>query len=290
MKIFVTGCASFVGKELLRHCRLEKIDVAGVDLVDSAQPGCGVADIRSRAVLERIPKDADALIHLAALSRDIDCKNNAYNCFDANVMGTLNLIEAAKARGVKQFIFASSEWVYGDFKEGEVKDELSNINITDLKSEYAFSKLVSETNLRHKFQHGFCPVTILRFGIIYGPRKNNWAAVEALYNDVKTKDVIKVGSLKTARRFIHVSDIASGIISVIGRKGYEIFNLTGDRLISLEDIIKTSSDIFNKNVKIVEENPAKVSIRNPDNKKAVSVLGWKPDIGLREGLLSLDKS
>lgn len=289
MKIFVTGCASFVGKELLRQCRSKKIETTGVDLLDLAQSGFGAADICSRSISRYIPDDTDALIHLAALSRDADCKDNAYNCFNANVMGTLNLINAAKEKGVKQFIFASSEWVYGDFKEGEIKNEDSIIDAPSLKSEYALSKLVSELNLKQKFGNGFCPITILRFGIIYGPRTGNWSAVEALYNDVKMKDTVKVGSLKTARRFIHVSDIASGIISSIGRTGYEIFNLTGARLISLGDIIKASAEILKKDIKIIEENPSKVSIRNPDNAKAVSTLRWKPVIDLKQGLASLDR-
>ena len=53
----------------------------------------------------------------------------------------------------------------------EIKDENSMINVGNIKSEYALSKLVSEINLTQKYRQGFCPVTILRFGIVYGPRK-----------------------------------------------------------------------------------------------------------------------
>ena len=98
MQIFVTGCASFIGRELLRQCKHEGIHVTGVDLVNTEFPGCAVADIRSPAIGDHIPQNVDAIVHLAALSRDPDCRDKAYQCFDVNVMGTLNLMEAARQR------------------------------------------------------------------------------------------------------------------------------------------------------------------------------------------------
>ena len=88
------------------------------------------------------------MVHLAALSRDPDCKNKAIECFDVNVMGTLNLIKSTSVKNVKQFIFASSEWVYDKFIDSKEKNEESIINIENHFSEYALSKLVSESNLR----------------------------------------------------------------------------------------------------------------------------------------------
>src|SRR5262249_8241749 len=147
-----------------------------------------------------------------------------------------------------QFIFASSEWVYGDWKDASiVKDEDSLIDVQALNSEYALSKLVSEVNLRQKYQYGFCDVAILRFGIIYGPREKNWSAVESVFNAVKTQDEVTVGSLKTGRCFIHVDDIVVGIIASLGLKGFNVINLEGEGLITLGQIIETSKKILGKN-------------------------------------------
>ena len=77
-------------------------------------------------------------------------------------------------------MFASSEWVYEHFEAGELKDEDSVIDVSRQTSEYALSKLVGESALRQKFQRGFCSTTILRFGIIYGPRPSNWSARSTL--------------------------------------------------------------------------------------------------------------
>src|SRR5207244_7827946 len=79
--------------------------------------------------------------------------------------------------------------------------------------------------------------------IFYGPRPANWSAVEHLFHAVREKDVVDVGSLATARRFIHVADIASGILSVVGmgNAGYLVFNLSGDRLIDRKSTRLNSS-------------------------------------------------
>lgn len=279
MKILITGSKGFIGKELVSQCKRQKIETLEADLPEF--------DIRKKEIIDLIPEGLDAIIHLAALSTDPLCKNNALNCFDVNVMGTLNLMEAAKKKKAKQFIFASSEWVYDNCTEKETKTEDSVINIANHTSEYALSKLVSEANLKQKYQYEFCPVTILRFGIIYGKRTEGGSAVESLFRAVKEKDEIEVGSLKTGRHFIHVSDIASGVIKSIGLQGFNIINLGGDNLITLGEIIETAKKIWNKNPKIVEAAAQNVSVRKISNEKAKKLLGWRPEIDLEKGLKNL---
>jgi len=288
MKIFITGSEGFIGRELISQCQKQGIEVVGVDSKKGSRPNFYQADIRSKNIVELIPEGVDAVIHLAALSSDTDCKDRASECFDINVMGTLNLIETAEKKKVKQFIFASSEWVYDNCSKDEIKNEESFINVLNHNSEYALSKIVSEVNLRQKYQHGFCPVTILRFGIIYGQRLDGWSAVESLFYAVKSKDEVRVGSLKTGRCFIHVSDIASGIIKSIGLTGFNIINLAGNRLITLGEMIETSQKILRKNPKIIETDSTNASIRNISNEKAKELLNWRPEIDLTAGLNKLN--
>lgn len=289
MKIVVTGSESFVGKELIRQCNEKNIDVIGIDSVKIQKSDYEFfqLDIRSIEIEKFIPDNVEVIVHLAALSKDSSCRGKAYECFDVNVMGTLNLMRIAKKKHAKQFIFASSEWVYDNFINNEEKDENSFIDISNHTSEYALSKLVSEMNLKQEFLQNFCSTTILRFGIIYGPREDNWSAVEAIFDMGKNKDKVTIGSLKTGRRFVHVSDIANGIIQSFGLKGFNIINLTGEKIETLEDIIKASEKILGKTLKIVETDPDNISIRNPSNKKAEDIISWKPKINLLQGLESL---
>ncbi len=289
MTIVVTGSESFVGQELIKQCKKQKIPIIGFDTVNAKNTDYSFhqIDIRSPKIRDVIPNNTESLVHLAALSRDPDCKGKGYECFDVNVMGTLNLIKASLEKNVKQFIFASSEWVYDEFKQNEEKDENDFINISNHTSEYALSKLVSETNLKQQYLNGFSPVTILRFGIIYGPRKNNWSAVESIISTIKNESELTVGSLKNGRRFIHVSDIARGIIKSIGLKGFNIINLTGNKVITLGDIIEYSQRTLMKTVTVHEKNPTQINVRNPSNVYAKKILNWEPEVDLDDGLKTI---
>jgi nucleoside-diphosphate-sugar epimerase len=289
MTVFVTGANGFIGLELMRQCKDRGIDFTGVDLSPVNTPNRHVGDIRDPSIADLIPEKADAIVHLAALSRDPDCKNRAGACFDINVMGTLNLIDAAEKRNVRQFIFASTEWVYDKFEPGRDKTEDGVIDPRKLRSEYAFSKLVSENNLRQKFQHGFCPATVLRFGIVYGSRRGNWSAVESLFNTVATGDEVTVGSLATARRFIHVSDIADAVLSALGTPGFEIVNIQGARPVTLGEVIETSAEISGGSPRVTETDPNAPSIRGVSGAKAETLLGWRAKVDLRDGLTQLGR-
>ncbi len=285
MRVFITGSESFVAKELVKQCLEKGIEIFGIDLVKGSDLPYHFekGDITAPDLAEKIPEGVDAIIHLAALSRDQDCAGKAYECFAVNVMGTLNVMRAAKEKNAKQFIFASSEWVYEKFLGDEEKDEEALIDIAGHTSEYALSKLVSEANLKEEYKRGFMPTTILRFAIVYGPRPQNWSAVESIMSSVNKNDTVTVGSLKSGRRFLH----ARGIIAALGRTDFQIINLSADTLVRMEDIIRESEKIFNKKVKVVESNPAVVSVRNPSNKKAKELLGWRQEIDLSAGLKTL---
>lgn len=291
MTLFITGSGSFIGRALLAACDAAGRPVVGADAAPAVRADCRQADIRDPAIADLIPEGAEALVHLAALSRDPDCRDNARTCFDVNVMGTLNLIEAARRRKVRRFVFASSEWVYDGFPPGVERREEDPIDATAHASEYAFSKLVSEVNLRQKARHGFCPVAILRFGIVYGPRRENWSAVEAMLDAVLHRDTITVGARATARRFIHVDDIADAVLASLALPAAagacETVNVQGGRLVSLGEIVEAAKLLTGRNPEVVETDPANPSIRAVSSAKAERLMGWRARIGIEAGLRSV---
>ncbi len=272
MTLFVTGSESFIGRVLFARCRSLGIDAVGIDSAVSGNLASRQADIRDPAISDLIPEGA-TVVHLAAMSRDSDCRVDPRGAFDINVTGTLNVAAAAQKRKAAQIIFASSEWVYGDVRNDDVQLEDRPIDVTAMKSEYALTKIVGEQCL--KLTCTLPAVTVLRFGIVYGP--------------LRTQDEVKVGAVKTARRFIHVDDIVTGILACRDRSGFEIFNLSGNHPIGLGEVIETSAKLLNRRVKIIETNPGLPSIRNPDNTKARSQLGWRPAIDLLAGLSGLGR-
>lgn len=287
MKVFITGSESFVGKELISQCLKKNISVFGVDLVDapSQQYDYKKIDIRSPEIFNIMPDGINAVIHLAAVSRESDCKKDLKKCFDINAGGTLNVIDAAIKNHAKNFIFASSEWVYGESEIAKTEDE----SFLNTSSPYALSKIIGECALRQRYEESKINVVISRFGIIYGPRKDNWAAIESLFNAVAVKDVVEVGSLKTGRNFIHVSDIASGIIASLHLAGFNIINLAGSHLITLADILEESCKILGKKPKIIDQGKAPI-IRSVSNRKAMELLNWEPQYDLKNGLKSIESA
>lgn len=294
MRVVITGSESFISRWLKPRCKAAQVEWIGVDTAPSRDPGHVVMDIRDPAIAQAIPEQADALIHLAALSRWQDCGRDPGAAFDVNVGGTLNLLQAAQARKVQQVIFASTEWVYGEGGDGALQTEDSVIDVNRVPSVYALTKVVGERVLSLAHQRTGLPVTVLRFGIVYGPRhpesddRANWSAVETLFEAVRTQETVEIrGSLQTARRFIHVADVAAGILAALGRRGHEVFNLSGDRPITLRELIEQSAALLNRRPRVIEQNPAAISVHNPDNRKARAVLGWAPAVGLRDGLVTL---
>ena len=284
MKVFITGTESFIGKEFIRQCDKAGIEVTGVDQTDSCDNRFEKCDICDPEIVDYIPEKVDCVVHLAAISRDGDCTGNVYNCYNVNVMGTLNLVDAARQKGARQLVFASSEWVYGESPSDRTKDEDMVIDIASLISEYAITKLIGENVLRQMCQRSSFPITVLRFGIIYGDRHENWSAVESLFNKVATEQQIDVGSLQTGRHFVHVSDIAAAIINSIGLQGFEIINIQADNYVTLWEIIDTSMTILGKTVRVIEKQPKVPSIRRFSNAKAKKILGWQPAINIYSGL------
>lgn len=288
MKVVITGSESFIGKVLRKHCADKGIEVIGFDTVAATEPGMHQVDIRSAEIEKLIPEGADALIHLAAVSRNKDFEVDPANAFDINVNGTINLMNAAKARNVKQFIFASSEWVYDGCDASVTLTEETPIDITKMKSEYAMSKILGERLLSNRYKEDSCAVTILRFGIVFGPRPKPASAVEGIFNEVRELDELPMnGSLKSGRCFIHVSDISDGIIAAIGQTGLNIFNLGGSKLVTFEEIIEQASQIHGRKPPVNGSNPDALNVRITDNSKARKALKWEPKLDLKAGLSTL---
>ena len=282
--LFIVGAESFVGKNLIRNCQSRNIPYRGVDLIASSDPNVRKVDICDLGLVDEIPAGS-IVVHLAAISRDSDCSENPGLANKINVEGTLNVLRCAQIKNAQQMIFASSEWVYGQVSNDNEQSESDEIRVHLLDSIYAITKAVGERYL--KLLRKDLDVTVLRFAIIYGPRPSNWSAVESLFDSVKNKAELSVGSLQAGRRFIHVDDICTGILAAVGLPGYEILNISGDNTVTLGEIIMQSKSITGRSPKVLEVASEKVSLRNPTNKKAKSVLNWSPKISVYDGLRSL---
>ena len=283
--IVITGADGFVGRALndkLQNLGFQTICIDSNPIFDETLKG----DITSSKISILIPENS-IIVHLAAMSTDSMCKQEPISAININMIGTINLANIAVEKKCKQFIFASSEWVYGDTDGKNEKNENSVIDVSTLKSIYAVTKAAMEPIINQIL--GTTNTVILRFGIVYGPREKSWSAVERLLVDVSEKEIIEVGSLENGRCFIYIDDLVEGIISSFRVKGNSLFNLSGDKLITLGDVIKTSSELLSKNPIVKEKDPTKFVQRNLSNLKARESLEWEPKIDLHNGLERIAK-
>jgi UDP-glucose 4-epimerase len=286
--ILLTGSESFVASFLVKKLK-KKYNLIGIDFIKKSKNTKFKIDITKNLIEKFNTVKIDYIVHLASISRDQDCAKDPIKCFKTNVIGTLNLIKLANIKKVKNFIFASTQWVYDYSSNKEIKNNNSLINIQNVHSEYALSKLVSEINLKQNFKKNKINSTILRFGIIYGPRENNLSALEAIFYNTIKNNKIEIGSKKTGRNFIHINDICDGVMKSINKRGYNVINLEGDKFISLSDIVNQSSILLNKKIIVIEKNPKKPSIRMVSNSSAKNIINWRPKYNLNKGLKSLLK-
>jgi len=288
-RVVVTGGNGFVGSHLTRMLKDESFEVISIDCEPNTNPLSGVEylikDLHSISnhELERILKGA-TLIHLAAISSSPVCEENPDLAIDVNINLLLKLIHSANNSNTP-IIFASSEWVYPDSATSRELEENFPLELTNQTNLYAMSKVVGEWMLSRYCQN----YQILRFAIVYGERKSPQSAIEKVIFDAVNYSKVQVGNFLTARRFIHVEDLCSGIIrSLVMNSQNTIFNISGKKLATLREIIDEYEMLFDLQIEKSEIGHV-LSVRNPVPFRFVSKHNWEPNIELREGIFRLAK-
>jgi len=283
--LVITGSSGFVGENLAIKAITEGFDVIGIDLKKSTNLDCKQLeiDLASQDFYDKIP-EGSIIIHLASLSTDSMCRENPILAIDANLRATSLVLENAKKSNASHLIFASSEWVYPERPVITDQKETDRLDLADLNSLYALTKLFGESLIRST---SLVAYTILRFGIVYGPRKIPGSSVESIALKVYSGDEISVGSKETARRFIFIDDLIAGILQSASKGSdllnTKILNLAGSEIVSLGTIVSVANEILGKSSAIIDSGKV-ASIRNPLIDETSRILEWSPKICIRQGL------
>jgi nucleoside-diphosphate-sugar epimerase len=261
----------------------KECETISIDLTPSAA-GQDATDILSSRLADSIPHSSQ-IVHLAAISSDKDCERDPLAAIKINIEGTANLLKAAVRVGSRQVIFASSEWVYGDYRGVTPLTEETEITLNRLTSLYARSKFFAETLVTDYFPTNF---QILRFGIVYGARLRGGSALEAVATNCLEGDTVTIGSKKTGRRFIHVDDLVAALLCALERPmATGIFNLGGPEMITLENIIKGMGALLDKQILVTEKSPDEWVQRNLISKRFYEEFEFEPVWSLEGGLKAI---
>lgn len=283
--LVITGSSGFVGQKLVAAAVKSEYKVIGIDIksVETLECEQFKIDLANEDFYNLVPEKS-VIIHLASLSTDTSCKQNPLGAIEANLKATARVVENANRLNSLQLIFASSEWVYPEKPEYCEQFETDSLDLANLNSLYAISKLTGESLIRCTSK---IPFSILRFGIIYGPRNLPGSAVESIAFKIFQETNIEVGSSKTSRSFIYIDDLVEGILKVIeigdSAAGVIPINISGNKLYSLGEIVEIVNQFLEKKVKIIETGTIP-SIRNPNIQRAREILGWEPKTTLIDGV------
>ena len=281
--LVVTGSAGFVGSALINTLRHQGYKaVTGIDISPSKTTDVE-ADYGDVGALGRSMPIGARVIHLGGVSTNAASKADPLGAVEANCTKTMKFAQFCAMAGCEQFVFASSEWVYGDpHHADEILEDSEHVRFLDNSSLYAQTKLATEGFL--KTSNFFRNLTILRFAIVFGPRMTASSAPESILADCRANRLVKVGNATSARRFIFVDDLVAGILATLGFPGHETFNLPGSELLSLSEIYSVATRVSGHAPGISTNPGAAPSIRNISGEKAKRLLGWEAQRAFEECL------
>ncbi len=302
-KILVTGADGFIGSHLTEELVKKGYDVKAFvyynsfntwgwldslpkDIMDHVDIFQG--DIRDPNGVSEALEGCDAVFHLAALIAIPFSYHSPDTYVDTNIKGTLNVLQAAKKKGIRTLVTSTSE-VYGTAQYVPI-DELHPYQG---QSPYSATKIGAD-RLAESFYRSFeLPVTIVRPFNTYGPRQSARAVIPTIITQLLAgKREIKLGSLTPTRDFNYVKDTANGFISIYESDktvGEEI-NIATQREISIGQLAEELIRQINPDAKIICDEqrlrPEKSEVNRllGCNKKILELTSWHPQYTFEEGL------
>ena len=300
-KYLVTGGAGFIGCNLVRYLlakgqevvvldnfatgkRENLADVLGrIELVEG--------DVRDRATVDRVTAGCKAVFHEAALGSVPRSVEDPLTSHDVNVNGTINVLEAARAAGVKRIIFAASSSAYGNQEESPKHEGMVPAPI----SPYAAGKLACEEYMQAYAAAYGMETLCLRYFNVFGPNQDPQGAYAAVIPAwvsrlLRRQAPVVFGDGEQSRDFCYIENVwdanwLAANVPAAACKGQAI-NIACNRATSLNQILKQLNELLGLKAKAVyqAERPGDVKHSLADISRAKAVLGYQPKVYFEEGL------
>lgn len=304
--VLVTGGAGFIGSHLVDRLLADNWWVTVLDNFDpwydpavkrrnlaahSANPRFRLieGDIRDRKILNWAiapGEEYDAIVHLAAKAGVRPSIEDPFVYQDVNVSGTQNLLELARLRGVRQFVFASSSSVYGINPNVPWREDDF---VLQPVSPYASTKVSGEL-MGHVYSHLYgIRFLALRCFTVYGPRQRPDLAIHKFARQIIAGEPVTMfGDGSTLRDYTFVGDLIEGVRAAVefDQSSYEVLNLGSGRPIALIDMVRAMEQALGKSAKInwQPEQPGDVPQTHASILKAAKLLNYRPQTKLVDGI------
>ncbi len=294
MDYLVTGGAGFIGSNLVKRLVKEGHKVTVIDDLSTGKRENLIDDVvfYEKNICDNLSdifkNRFDAVFHLAALPRVQFSIKEPVKTNNANINGTLNLLNFCRNFKVKRFVFSSSSSVYGDQEELPLNEGM----IANPLSPYALQKLVGEVYCK-LFNSLYGLETVgLRYFNVYGPGQDpegDYAGLIPKFIRLINESVSPViyGDGEQTRDFSFVSDVVeANILAANVESGFgEVFNVGGGNNVSVNGVTKLILKFSGKNVDVIHGEPV-VEARHSlaDVGKSKRILSWEPKVKFEDGL------
>jgi UDP-glucose 4-epimerase len=287
VRVLVTGGSGFIGSHVVDKLRDRGIQVRVFDMVmptfrtDVEFYHGSLLDLEA---LRMATAGIDAVYHLAAIADVKDVYEEPHYAESINVRGTINVLEAARRSRLERVIYGSTTWVYSEASEPFVTEE------TPLRAPahlYTATKIASEYYCQSYSRLYGLPVTILRYGIPYGPRARDGAVIPIFVRQALNGEPLTIaGDGAQFRKFVYIEDLAEGNVLALKSVGKDkIYNLDGTEKVTIQQIAETIRKLLG-HVKIQQlpVRPGDFSGKEVSSERAKTELGWEPRVSFEEGM------
>lgn len=243
-----------------------------------------IGDREAVAALGEEIGELEAVFNLAARAGVRSSVEDPWAYVDTNLTGTLNLLELCREKGTGKFVLASTSSAYGT--DSPLPAEESADTRFPLQP-YAASKLAAEA-MCHAYHHLYdIDVTVFRYFTVYGPAGRPDMALFRFVRWIIEGETLQLnGDGSQQRGFTYIDDIARGTILGLRPVGYQIINLGGHEVISINQSIAMIEGLAGKKAEI-EHRPfhkADMMANWASTEKAEELLGWQPEVPLQAGI------
>jgi UDP-glucose 4-epimerase len=300
-KVLVTGAGGFIGSHLAEalvrsgahtraFCRYTSQNSCG--WLDTSEVRSEIeffhGDIRDAESVALAMRDVETVFHLAALIAIPYSYDAPHSYVETNIIGTMNVLNAARALGAERVVHTSTSEVYGTAQYVPIDED----HPLQGQSPYSATKIGADKIAESYYRSFGTPVVTVRPFNTYGPRQSARAVIPAIITQALERDEIKLGNLLPTRDLNFVTDTVQGVLAVAAAPNVlgQVINLGSGQEISVGDLAKMICDIVGCDLAIrteperIRPDASEVERLCADTLKVRRLVSWQPVYTLRQGL------
>lgn len=302
-KVLVTGADGFIGSHVTELLIERGYDVRAFVLYNSFNSwgwleqlpdeihrdlDVFAGDVRDAHGVRVAAEGCDAILHLASLIGIPFSYHSPATYVDTNIIGTLNVVQAARDLGLRKVIQTSTSEVYGTAQFVPITED----HPLQGQSPYAASKIGADQIALSYYRSFETPVSVIRPFNTYGPRQSARAVIPTIITQLLAGEKsIRLGATEPTRDFNYVGDTAAAFLALLEADGVggETINIGSNFEISVGDTARLIADVIGQPLEI-ETDAQRLRPKNSeverlwaDNQKAARLIGWTPEYGGLEG-------